>query len=101
MNEILQIMREEITKAGYKVNGELVKTKLEIRSHKRPLRRAHAQEDESNMKSIYGLLQLSFFAEVCPHGQKQSAVKYTRELEGYANEGWQIKPEVVKQGKSN
>ena len=32
-----------------------------------------------------------------PQGQRQFAVKYTRESEGYANEWWQINPEIVKQ----
>ena len=36
MLQILKMMREEITKAGYKVNGELVKTNLEISPQKKP-----------------------------------------------------------------
>ena len=41
------------------------------------------------------MLQISFFAEVGTQGQRQLAVKYTREGEGHANEVWQINPEVV------
>ena len=56
-----------------------------------------AKGDESKIKTIYGALQISFFAEVGPQGQRRLAAKYTREGGGHANEGRQIHPDVVSQ----
>ena len=38
---------------------------------------------------------ISFFAEVGSQGQRQLAAKFTREGEGYVEEGRQIKSEVA------
>ena len=54
-----------------------------------------AQGDDSEIKTIYGNLHISFFAEVRPQGQRQLAAKYTCEGEGHADEGWQINKGVV------
>ena len=56
-----------------------------------------AKGDGSKIKTNCGALQISFFAEVGPQGQRQLAAKYTREGGGHANEGRQIHPEVVSQ----
>ena len=53
------------------------------------------RRDETKIKTIFGNLQISFFAEVIPQGQRHLAAKYTRDGEGHANEGWQIKSEVM------
>ena len=56
-------------------------------SPKKPLEQAHArffnafkeaQGDESKIKTIYGALQISFFAEVGPQGQRQQPNTYAR-----------------------
>ena len=61
MIEILKIMREEMTKANYRVNGELVKTNLEISRQKLPLRRAQgiffrAIKEARGYESMIGFL---------------------------------------------
>ena len=46
--------------------------------------------DETQIRTIFGNLQVSFFAEVVPQGQRQLAAKYTRQGEGPADKGWRI-----------
>ena len=55
------------------------------------------QGDETKIKTIYGALQISFFAEVGRQGQRQLAAKYTQKGDGRPNGAWQIHPEVVSQ----
>ena len=78
-------------KIGYKVNDQFVKTNLELRPQKLPLRRAQgmfcrafkeAQGDESKIKSIHGALHISLLTEVGRLGQRQLAARCTRESEG-------------------
>ena len=40
--------------------------------------------DDTNVKSFWGTIQVSFRAEVGPQGQRHLAAKYTREGEGHA-----------------
>ena len=43
-------------------------------------------------EQFFGNLQVSFFAEVVPQGQRQLAAKYTRQGEGPTDKGWRIIP---------
>ena len=52
--------------------------------------------DETKIQTICGALQIFFFIEVGPQGQRQLAAKYTqRRRRPRFNGGWESKPEVV------
>ena len=98
------MMRGQMAKTKSCVNGECVRTIWEVGCQKKPVGRAPAvffkglkaaQGDETKIKTVHENLQMSFFAEVGPQGQRQLPAKYTREHKGHAHEGWQINLEVV------
>ena len=90
MIEILKIMREKMAKTKCSVSGALGENKFGNPSKKnlekvssdalRSLQRCPRRRVKDKM------LQISFFAEVGTQGQRQLAVKYTRECECHANE---------------
>ena len=97
---------DEAETKDYKVNCETVRTNLEVSPQKRPLSRAppmfytdfsDANGDKSKIKTIWGALQVSCHAEVCPTGGRELAVKHETEREGHVQEGWKMFPEVLKQ----
>ena len=98
MMDLLKVMKEELDKAAYDMNGQRVKARLEVIPQRRALTKAQAMffnglkevdGDESKVRSFYGKLQTSFFVE------GDLAAKYTREGEGPADEGWFIDKDVV------
>ena len=104
MIEIMKVMREKMAKTKYCVNGERVTQNLAMSPRRNLWAHAvffkgllEARRNDKTIKTVYGSLQISSFAEVGPQGQRHLAAKYTREGEGHANEGWQIHQEVVSQ----
>ena len=96
MIEIFKVMKTKVENKNYEVNGEDVKVNLEVSPQKKPLSRAHAMfckafneaiRDKSKIKSIWGALQVSYFAGVGPMGNRSLAAKYTMEGEGHVQEG--------------
>ena len=105
MIETMQRMREEMAQKQYKVDGHIARTNLEYDPKSTPFRKATAMfyealkvvhGDESKIKCIYGALHTTFLAEVGPVGYRKEAEKYTREGQGYAEEGWKVYPDIVK-----
>ena len=68
--EIMKEMREEVEKANFRINGERVKTHLEMSL---PKCLKEVRDDETKIKSFSGKLQISFFAEVDLEDSRQAA----------------------------
>ena len=74
MIDLLKVLKEELDKAAYEINGQRVKARLEVSLQRRPLTKAQAMffnglnevdGDESKVRSFYGKLQNSFFVGSC------------------------------------
>ena len=98
MIDLLNIMKEELDKAAYKIYGYNEKARLEVSLQRRPLAKAQALffkglkevgGDESKVSAFSGNLQISFFV-----GRDIAAI-FSRESEGHADEGWVTDMHVV------
>ena len=87
MTDLLKRMKEELDKAACDINGQRVKARLEVSSHKRPLAQAQAMffkglkevgGDESKVRGFNGKLQISFLAEGRTCCQKHTGGRRSR-----------------------
>ena len=95
---LLDVMREDLKKGPYKQKGQVVPSRLELSSKRKPLANSHAlfckgleemKGDESKIHVVYGKFQISFFVG------SAIAANYALEGERLAGEGWHIKSEVI------
>ena len=70
MIDLLEETKEELDKAANKINGQIVKARLELSPQRRPLAKAQAMffkglkevgGDESKVRAFQRKLQISFF----------------------------------------
>ena len=98
MIEITNMMREELEKANFRVSGERVRTNLEISNPwEEPTRcssKALTKLEEMRQRSFMGIFRF-LSLQKWDLKDRDSWQPHTREGEGHANEGWQIKSEVV------
>ena len=92
------VMREELKKGHYTQKDQVVSSRIELSTQRKPYAKAHAlfkkgleevKGDKSKIHVVYGKIQISFFVG------SAIAAKYTPEGEGLAGEGWDIKSDVI------